>query len=545
MIKKFLFVVLVFLNIHRLFGDSCYNQHYNVRDIRSSAINHVEKAKHLGLLSPFKYGNLTEESWCERFFLNSYYYSEFKEQFDYLFWWCDECIERGIQNNQRSVLAFQKQKDEEEVERHKQFIENLRHKQPIIQDVLHKGWEDVHKQFNKLYQSKIPFNDPLLNFQKGRLLFEEGKTYKSLLTMEEIINSGSFSDILNQLNKNKEWFYLDLAKGYSETNQYEKALQILNDLIQSDPSNKEAYFERAVTYFELGNFDLSIKDYLASTKKPIPLIEESVEAIYFTLGQTEGLVKGGVVGSAEFIPSTLSSIYGLSQGLWAFAEDPVQISKDLINATHSCIQFLRTNTSAENAKMLVPELRELLEDWDQLTSHQRGESIGYVIGKYGMDILAGAGLMKGMKIYRELKTANNMLTLEAMAISQRNAQMIKLEAVKRAQIRNEILNSGNLKIQWDKQGKHIQNHRNYQPNLNKSILEHSDPQNLIQKHAGTGIRLNGKNPGSAGYQEIINFNEFIGYAVNPDTGEKVATTWGKVHYATDGVHIVPTMPRGK
>jgi hypothetical protein len=25
--------------------------------------------------------------------------------------------------------------------------------------------------------------------------------------------------------------------------------------------------------------------------------------------------------------------------------------------------------------------------------------------------------------------------------------------------------------------------------------------------------------------------------------EEIATTWGKIHYAKDGVHIVPTKPR--
>jgi hypothetical protein len=34
----------------------------------------------------------------------------------------------------------------------------------------------------------------------------------------------------------------------------------------------------------------------------------------------------------------------------------------------------------------------------------------------------------------------------------------------------------------------------------------------------------------------------IGYAVDEATGESTATTWGKIHYAKDGVHIVPTEP---
>lgn len=44
-----------------------------------------------------------------------------------------------------------------------------------------------------------------------------------------------------------------------------------------------------------------------------------------------------------------------------------------------------------------------------------------------------------------------------------------------------------------------------------------------------------------GYKEVVNFEEFIGYVVDEHTKEKIATTWGKIHYSKDGVHIVPTL----
>jgi filamentous hemagglutinin len=50
-------------------------------------------------------------------------------------------------------------------------------------------------------------------------------------------------------------------------------------------------------------------------------------------------------------------------------------------------------------------------------------------------------------------------------------------------------------------------------------------------------------PGTPGYQEVVNFGESIGYSIDRSTGEKMATTWGKIHYAKDGVHVVPTAPR--
>jgi hypothetical protein len=106
----------------------------------------------------------------------------------------------------------------------------------------------------------------------------------------------------------------------------------------------------------------------------------------------------------------------------------------------------------------------------------------------GVDIFAGVGLTKVMKSYRELKRANNLLTFEAMAISERNKSLIQLEAARRAQARKEILQCGNLKIQPDKQGKHLIDHKNYILSDRKSILEHPNPQKLIDEFAGKGMK---------------------------------------------------------
>jgi hypothetical protein len=43
---------------------------------------------------------------------------------------------------------------------------------------------------------------------------------------------------------------------------------------------------------------------------------------------------------------------------------------------------------------------------------------------------------------------------------------------------------------------------------------------LVEKYAGTGIPENSLAPGIPGYQEIVNFEEFIDYVVIPRTGEK-------------------------
>ena len=81
----------------------------------------------------------------------------------------------------------------------------------------------------------------------------------------------------------------------------------------------------------------------------------------------------------------------------------------------------------------------------------------------------------------------------------------------------------------------------------RAVYPAEKTQQLINDFGGTGIKAPGSKvhiPGAAGYQEIVNFGEFIGYDVNLDTGVKTVTTWGKIHYAKDGVHVVPYLPMG-
>jgi hypothetical protein len=151
-----------------------------------------------------------------------------------------------------------------------------------------------------------------------------------------------------------------------------------------------------------------------------------------------------------------------------------------------------------------------------------------------------AGSIKAIKYYRDLKAANAALTFEKTAKSFKNSEIILKEASQRYTQREAVLKNANLKIQWDKQGKHIEKHKNYLEG--RSILKHPTPQRLVDNFAGTGIKIRNEIPGTAGFKEIINFEETIGYYVDKDS-KKIATTWGQIHYAKDGTHIVPSKPR--
>jgi RHS repeat-associated protein len=86
-----------------------------------------------------------------------------------------------------------------------------------------------------------------------------------------------------------------------------------------------------------------------------------------------------------------------------------------------------------------------------------------------------------------------------------------------------------------RQGKHVPGHNNFDPDLNRSELTHSDPQGLLDDFAGTGERV--------GNTEYVDFGQHIGYDVDPVTGKKTPTNRGKIHYDEQGkAHIVPTAP---
>lgn len=94
----------------------------------------------------------------------------------------------------------------------------------------------------------------------------------------------------------------------------------------------------------------------------------------------------------------------------------------------------------------------------------------------------------------------------------------------------------NKGIHSDRQGKHIEGHKNYI--LGKSIFSGTikDASDLIQKYSGKGV------PAGVG-KERVDFGKVIGYYVDKETGKKYPTTMGIIHSSKNGKHIVPSKPK--
>jgi tetratricopeptide (TPR) repeat protein len=331
--------------------------------------------------------------------------------------------------------------------------------------------------------------------------------------------------------------YLLQGEVQSEYGLYAEAVVGLTTAIQKDPKMKEAYFERAAAYFELGQFDQAIEDYLTSNLRPTYFTDSTQLA----LGISAGILMGAKDSTLEFIPTMLGTAQGLGAGIWALLKSPVDTSQEFVNAAVQCVEYIRSHSTFEVVQGMVPELRELIQNYEHLENFQKGRLIGQVVGKYGMDILLAKQSVAFFKAYQNLKKANKALTLDALASSEKVGPLLAGTEKRWSNIHIEAIRKGEVKIVADKQGKHIAGHHNYEDKY-RSILTHPDPQKLLTEYGGTGFKAHDSLEaisGVAGYKEVVDFKQVIGYAVDRETKEKTATTLGKIHYAKNGAHIVP------
>lgn len=338
--------------------------------------------------------------------------------------------------------------------------------------------------------------------------------------------------------------YVQLGVACSMSFEFGQAIEALTEALIIDPTNSEAYLERAIAYFELGNFELAIRDFLASgnsVKKVLPLDPYNLE---FAIGLAKGGHAGLIDGTLEMPASLMNTIYGLGRLLWAGATHPIDTYGELSESVHEIIIYLRTEEALNIAIDMVPELRQLLEQWDSLDSNARGEQAGYILGKYGLEVIIPGTAIKAIKKYQNLRRANALCTLESMSISVENKVVLEKLAQEAAVQRVQFFKTA--KLNPDKQGKHLVGHRNYDPKLGDkfqpSILRHPDPEKLLKEHAGKGSPKVVFEHGQ-GYKEVVDFREYIGDFFDEKTNQFLSTTRGTIHYdKTGSAHIVPASP---
>jgi tetratricopeptide (TPR) repeat protein len=263
-------------------------------------------------------------------------------------------------------------------------------------------WCLMHHQWNGAY-----YGQGLLNFHRGELT-------------EALDNIRNFIDGLKNEEKNQLSQKIYLKKGIveAEVGLYDDAIISLSEALRKDPSCKEAYFERAAAYFEAGEFDLALKDYLASGMRPLQEDKTVSYSIDYASGLAKGIKKGFEEEFSDGLPIWASMLNGC---LWFLTQSPLPQAK-IVSATLACIGAAGAYLAAHQVSS---ELKDLVSNWDQLSDQQRGEMTGYLIGKHGLEVFVIAGSTKLMKAYRDLKRANNILTFEMMLVEESRVTAIK------------------------------------------------------------------------------------------------------------------------
>lgn len=296
---------------------------------------------------------------------------------------------------------------------------------------------------------------------------------KSFEVFQDLSSDFLFATDIPSRPTNRELSDIYLMQGtcFNDLNLYKQSIDFLTQSIEHNAFNQDAYIERAMAYFETDQMELALRDYESAKKlaniPPFklssydsPILSGGIKGILgnkveFSQGLVLGTLEGGAVSLVDFIPSNLSCCRGILNGLWAFTCNPKEVSWDVIHTAYALGEFISDHTPLECLHCVVPELKELSETWDSLNDHTRGRKIGFMIGKYGVEIFTPALILKGINKYRYLKRANTMFTLENCALSNSQKTKILEESTKRAVIRNTMMESA-------KQGKILVKNSNVQ-----------------------------------------------------------------------------------
>ena len=519
------------------------------------------------------------------------YFSDFQSMFDYAESWVDfhyrakNLVYKNFENKKPSFNAEGLQKDLDENAKDK-----VRYFERIDQDRQY-----VVFAFEKIHEECLAKHSCLRTLHDSAFLHtSQGNTERAIQATATLIDCSKKQGSQKYLSADT---YQQLGMQCALAHEFSQAVEALSQAIEKDPANKKIYLERAFCYFEMGNFDLAIQDYIASGIEVslVPVAPQEVSYYDFSQGMLKGSLKGMKEG-AKSIPGTLlQSVHGAGHLLWAVAQDPIGAPRDMVMAAIEVIECLRAQNLQAIAHLLAPEICELVRDWDKLESYLRGEKMGVILGKYGVEIFSRSFVTRLTGVAQKLKRLNLATNIKVISSSANNKTAILAQARITAKRREYYLHTKSyhyqklkaenaagkvdgmtktklsdvslqnlairrecyfrsVKVHRDLQGKHIEGHQNYK-NLHvderstKSLWYPNEEKTdeLLRKCAGKGHPIRGT-PGEAGYQEIIDCSETIGKHISLNKKNQVPrppvdTPYAIVHYREGGyAHLVPAHP---
>gem|GEM_PF-629521 len=276
------------------------------------------------------------------------------------------------------------------------FKENLVQKQfflPTNPSIGQQGlsWEETGRTLGSLfahdsYNAFSNYSTQMQEFHSNYPFPISGKDQSSVIGHSEIDRkfSTDYSYLYSNPSQERDFNTLSyqmrgeraLSMGY-----YDQAVQDLGKAIETNPTNPVSYLERGIAHFGLGQYDRSLEDYKQFASQAPK--SNSLSISEFSLGFAKGLPKG---------------VYESGEGFLLFMADfvthPIQTSRQMVDSVTTLVNLVRNDEWGVIAEVLSPEVRQLVTQWDTLSSEKKGELAGYAVGKHGADILAPGALAK-------------------------------------------------------------------------------------------------------------------------------------------------------
>jgi tetratricopeptide (TPR) repeat protein len=203
-----------------------------------------------------------------------------------------------------------------------------------------------------------------------------------------------------------------------KTKSYDQAIDNFDKALTINPNNQDIYLNRAYAYLEKGDFDQSLNDFNAYNQQKNQQPEKSSKlnnCIDFSVGFSKGITKGAFESGKQLLSFAGQAI-----------THPIETSSGIYEAFSNLASFTKSQEWKALSKTLAPEACELINKWETLSPSERGEQTGYIIGKYGADLLIPGAATKviaeginGAKelaiIVKNVQYTEKMMPLEALA----------------------------------------------------------------------------------------------------------------------------------
>jgi tetratricopeptide (TPR) repeat protein len=197
-----------------------------------------------------------------------------------------------------------------------------------------------------------------------------------------------FSNPAQEVNCNALSYQMrgDAARYYGY---YGQAVNDFTKAINMNPTDPMPYLHRSASYFDMGQYDNAIKDFNSFTsqieKAPQNNIPQSMDlsASDLAFAFARGMSKGACIAVKD-----LTSFFG------NFVTHPIRTSTQFVQSISMLVDLTKNNEWGQIADCLVPEARQLINEWGTFPWDERLERSGTIFTQYGGQIFLTGGAAK-------------------------------------------------------------------------------------------------------------------------------------------------------